>query len=97
MPKVLLDTAAYVDLQRAKRHLRQRWAINTIKHAADHTSTHGKPCLSPLGIMEITDGFEIDLMDARVKAFLEHILPMFEIAPFDVPTACLAGRNLRKA
>lgn len=91
MPRVLMDTTTYVDLQRAKSHRRELWAVNTIKHAAVHTMAHGKPCLSPLGIMEITQGFEEGLKEAKLKTFLEDILPMFEVVGFGVTEACLAG------
>lgn len=59
VPKVLLDTTTYVDLQRAKRHLRQSWAINTIKHAAAHNSAEGKPYLSTLAPWRLTKALSL--------------------------------------
>ncbi len=96
MPSVLLDTTSYIDLQRAKKHRREPWAVNTIKRAATHRATHGKPGISPLGIMEITLGFEENLKEANLRTFLDDILPMFEVVGFGVPEACLAGEIYAK-
>lgn len=57
---------------------------------------HGKLCLSPLGVMEITLGFEQEQREFQLRTFLEHVLPMFELVGFGVPEACLAGEIYTK-
>jgi tRNA(fMet)-specific endonuclease VapC len=67
-----------------------------MKHAAVHASAHGKPGLCPLGIMEITQGFEDELRDANLRTFLEEVLPMFVIVGFGLQEACLSGEIYAK-
>ena len=41
--------------------------------------------------MEITAGFGIELRPAQMAAFLDSVLPMFEVVDFGAAEACLAG------
>jgi len=52
---------------------------------------YGKPGISPLSVMEIVGGFAEASRTARVKNFEDHVLPLFELVPFGVPEACIAG------
>lgn len=67
-----------------------------MKRAASEFVASGRPGISPLGVMEITSGFEETLQEAKLKAFLEHILPMFEVVSYGIPEACLAGEIYSK-
>lgn len=91
MPRVLLDTAAYIDIQRAEKHWREAWAANTIRNLSSHSTGFGKACLCPVGIMEIVQGFGNQEMQGATKRFLEHVLPRFEVVDFSVEESCLAG------
>ena len=93
MPRVLLDTAAYFDIQRAKKHQRQPWAIQTLRHLAADSAKHGRPGLILLSVMEISAGFEEEL---QTTTFVENVLPMFELVEFGLAEACLAGEIFRK-
>jgi predicted nucleic acid-binding protein len=94
--RAILDTATYVDLQRAPKHRNAAWALNTINHASAHLSAVGKPALSTLGVMEIEAGFEEELRTAKRQAFLEAMLPMFEIIPYGTEEASLGGEIYAK-
>lgn len=96
MPRVLLDTAAYLDIQRAKKHLRQPWAVHTLRHLASDSAKHGKPGLILLSVVEISAGFEEALRPSKLKTFLEVVLPMFELVDYGLPEACLTGELYRK-
>jgi tRNA(fMet)-specific endonuclease VapC len=91
VPKALLDTTAYVDLQRARKHLREPWAANTLRRSNAYTQQHGKPCLSTLSVIEITLGFEEELAHEKRLVFREKIAPAFEILQLDFDTASLTG------
>jgi tRNA(fMet)-specific endonuclease VapC len=96
VPKVLLDTATYFDIQRARKHMREVWAINTLRHLATYSLQHGKPSLSCLSVMEVSAGFKDELRSLQMKAFTENVLPMFHIVDFGVSAACLAGEIYQK-
>ncbi len=69
MPKVLLDTTAYVDLERLSTQLQKPWAVNTLRHAATYAVRYGKPYVSTLTVMEIARGFEQELNPAKLQTF----------------------------
>ena len=93
MPKKLLDTSTYVDFQRARKHRREPWATNTLRHIAKCIIEQGKPCLSTPSIMEIVDGLK---PPTTLAIFRHQVLPTFEIIGFDEAEACLAGEIYRK-
>lgn len=63
MAKVVLDTAAYLDLQRSRKHRGENWAINTLRHLSVYGTAHGQPGLTHLSVMEISAGFKQELRD----------------------------------
>ena len=83
----------YVDFQRARKHRRELWATNTLRHIANCIVDQGKPCLSTPTIMEIVDGLK---PPNTLTIFRQQILPTFEIIGFDEAEACLAGEIYRK-
>ena len=96
MPKVLLDTTAYVDLERIPKQLHKPWAVNTMRHAAAYALEHGRPYLSTLTPIEIARGYEQELNPAKLQIFNRDIVPTFQIIGFDLQAACLAGEIYAK-
>jgi len=87
----LIDTATFVDLQRAPKHRRADWARNTIQHASMRLSRGLKPGLSPLVILEIEAGFEQERRAERRALLHREVFPMFELTPFGQEEATLSG------
>jgi tRNA(fMet)-specific endonuclease VapC len=90
--RVLLDTSAYIDLQRARNHRREAWAINSLRQATAYSRQFGKPFLSTMAVMEIARGLEREQNAVKLRDFFEYVAPNFEIVGFDFHAACLAGK-----
>jgi predicted nucleic acid-binding protein len=88
VPKSLLDTSAYIDFQRARKHRREAWAANTLRHVAGCIALQGKLCMSTPTVMEIVHGLT---PPASRQVFRDQIMPAFEILVFEESAACLAG------
>ncbi len=93
MSKRLLDTNAYVDFQRARKHRREPWAVNTLRHLANYIAKQGKPCLCTPTVMEIVHGLK---PPTTIVIFRQQILPSFELIGFNEDEACLAGEIYRE-
>jgi hypothetical protein len=48
VPKALLDTSVYIDLQRAKNFRQQPWAFNSLRRITAYSRQHGRPFLSTM-------------------------------------------------
>jgi len=94
MPKSLLDSTTFIDIQRAANHSRDAWAINTLRHVADYIGYHGKLCTSTLTVMEIVQGLASRAQSLQV--FRQQTLPAFDVIGFDEDAACLAGEIFSK-
>jgi len=91
VPRVLLDTTAYIDLERLPRHLNKPWAVNTLRQANSYAKKYGKACLSALTVMELARGYRQELIGGKRDTFEQEIASAFDIVDFNVSTACLAG------
>jgi predicted nucleic acid-binding protein len=62
--------------------------MNTLRHLARNLSEQGRLCISPPAIMEVVCGLK---PPDTLEKFRQQVLPSFEIVPFSVVAACLAG------
>lgn len=70
MPNVLLDSTAYMDLEKAPKHRRYTWAINSVRHAVLYRRTEGNPFLSIVTVIEILHGLHKDISNkGKVQRF----------------------------
>ena len=61
MPRVLLDSTAYIDIEKAIKHRRKEWAANTIANSLAYRTEHGNPFLSIVSVVEILQGLHKDV------------------------------------
>lgn len=61
MPDALLDSTAYIDLEKALKNRRDAWARNTIAHSLTYRLEKGNPFLSIVTVVEILRGLHGDI------------------------------------
>lgn len=67
MPEVLLDSSAYIDLERANRHRSEPWAVATLRRYLAYCAAYGKPCLSVVSVVEILHGLHRDAVGGKAR------------------------------
>ena len=61
MPKVILDSTAYIDVEKAIKRRRKEWAANSLASSFSCRSEHGNPFLSIVSVVEILQGLHKDI------------------------------------
>ena len=69
MPDVLLDSTTYIDLEKAVKHRRESWAVNSIAHILRYRQENGNLYLSIVTAVEILRGFHRSVDTTKVDRF----------------------------
>ena len=97
MPKVLLDSTAYMDLEKAPKHRRYTWAINSVRHTVQYRRAEGNPFLSIVTVLEILRGLYKDVSNqGKVQQFKQSAPAEFEFLDVTTDIGYLAGEIIAK-
>ena len=96
MPKVLLDSTTYLDLEKALKHRRYRWALNSVRHAVNYRRAEGNPFLSVVSVVEILRGLHRDINPAKVLTFKKNVPRNFEFLDVTTDIGYLASEIIGK-
>ena len=91
MSEVILDSATFVDLERAVRHPGAEWAVNSIRHALIYRSEVGKPFMSVVSVMEIMHGLLRDPIRSKATEFKQSASYNYQLLELSVEVAHLAS------
>lgn len=96
MPEVLLDSATYIDLERASRHRGDVWASNTIQRTLNYRTHQGKPFLSIVTVVEILKGLHRDINPEKALAFKQTAPVNFQLLEITTDIGFLASEIIAK-
>jgi len=91
LPKALLDSATYIDLEKANKYREQDWAVYSLRQNLSYRTEFGLPFLSSVSIAEIARGLYRDVSPKRAVTFREEVLATFVVLDLDRDMGFLAG------
>ena len=93
MPRVLLDTTAFIDIERAVKHRRKDWAAKTIANSFAYRAEHGRPFLSIVSVVEILQGLHKDIANPeKAERFTVSAPISFQFLEVTAEIAYLASK-----
>jgi len=97
VPKILLDSTAYIDLEKALKHRRDAWASNTITNSLAYRNELGNPFLSIVTVVEILHGLHKDIANpGKAQRFKQTAPAYFQFLDATTEIGYLASEIIAK-
>ncbi|RYG30743.1 type II toxin-antitoxin system VapC family toxin [bacterium] len=91
VPKALVDTSTYFDIQRAVKNRRREWAQNSLRNLTKYRAHHSRLTISAFTSFEILDGLHRRSGDDAARSFSNEVVPFYEVIYPDESIVAIAA------